>query len=53
MTKHKKYNTQESQDVCPFPGGDHKAAKDSQDSITQNACDWYNTIIKIHKLLVF
>ena len=29
----KKYHTQENQDVSPFPAGDHKAARNREDSI--------------------
>ena len=30
----KKHHIQESQEVSPFPGGDHKAARSRQDSMT-------------------
>ena len=33
--KHKKYNTQVSQEVSPFPAGDHKAARNRHDSVTR------------------
>ena len=29
----RKHHTQESQAVCPFPAGDHKAARNREDSI--------------------
>ena len=41
--KHKKHNTQESQEVSPFPAGDHKATRNRQYSITK--------IIKNHKYI--
>ena len=31
-----KYNTQESQEVRPFPAGDNKAARNIQDSINKD-----------------
>ena len=34
VTKHNKINTQESQEVIPFPAGDHKAAWNRHNSIT-------------------
>ena len=34
-THTRKHNTQESQGVSPFPAGDHKAARNRQDSITK------------------
>ena len=33
MTKHKKHYAQEREEVSPFPEGDHKAARNRQDSI--------------------
>ena len=34
VTKHNKHNTQESQEASPFPAGDHKAAMNRQESMT-------------------
>ena len=31
----RKHNTQESQEASPFPADDHKAERNSQDSITK------------------
>ena len=33
--KHRKHNTQESQEVSPFPAGDHKDVRNRHDSMTK------------------
>ena len=35
VAKTRKHNTQESQEVSPYPAGDHKAARNRQDSKTK------------------
>ena len=35
----RKHHIQESQEVCPFPAGDHKALRNRQDSMTKNTKD--------------
>ena len=34
LQKYRKHHIQESQEVSPFPEGDHKAATNRQDSLT-------------------
>ena len=38
--KHKKHNTQESQEASPFPASDHKAARNRQNRIPKPK-KWY------------
>ena len=35
----RKHNTQESQEVGPFPLGDHNAVRNKRDSIIKNKCE--------------